>query len=348
MAIIANKNIGGFLIFMAGCVDMSDEVNKKGNIYKLKHSDLDVKVGKHSLLQNAKNVVNSSEKFTFSYSFRPNKSLIYRYSDKENSEHLKILKNVKKESLIQLEFLVDNGTGDGKNITLIAIQGNSSAKIKLKGQKSWFDALSLPIPPDTTISTFIEIKWDINGPEEIMLFPLKDEYVLENSHLIFRTVVLNDKEKITSEMIQKQEFPFNKTKTNEKITFFPSPRAVDKNGKFIQLKNQNDKLFALNEFNSIFLNEIPYQTNVDILWVSDRGNAKKIRTVNVVPFENTKIEFSKEELDFFKNYKGRQFLFFVNNREQEMLADFNAAINKKKPFLTSFAEVIEIFPYSKN
>lgn len=60
--------------------------------------------------------------------------------------------------------------------------------------------------------------------------------------------------------------------------------------------------------------------------------------------QSSRIIFTDDEIQQFRKGEARQFLLLINNRGVGLLADSEAYAQGKKPVLTSFSPIIEMFP----
>lgn len=339
------------LLVGGGCSGMNHEANATPNseTYVVGKSEVTVLHGQHNLLNKAGDVVKSSTQFTYSTSFRPASEWKYSYKVEGNNESIPILKRVKGQNKIDADFFIDNKTGKDLTVSLIALHGDQDAGIRVKGNNTWSQSLVVPALNDATTQLPIEIKWmsDNKSSKELTIISFKNEDQTSSSvPAITRTLVVNQDEQITDKMLKEQEFQLEKKFTNDNLSFWPVPKLVDQNKEIIRVKKVGQRLYSINKVQSILISPVPYKTYTDVLWIEESGNVKKIaERVPIPPNKETKLELSEEQLNlFYRNKNRRQFLLFVNNRDTEMLADYKVALTKKKPFITSFSQIVEIYP----
>jgi hypothetical protein len=192
------------IILLASC--QVGERNMKKNNYDqmlhVKNSELTIVHDEHPLLNKTKDIVKDPGKFSFSQSFQPNQNLVREYKLDDQSS-FKFLKVRKDEKFIQSKYLVDNGRSYDMKITLLCIQRNENTKIRLSNNDQWFSALTFVAKSNSTTTIQLDISWDPKGVEELIIFPIKDEYVQEKGHSLIRTPVISEEENINDDLIDK-------------------------------------------------------------------------------------------------------------------------------------------------
>ncbi len=319
------------------------------NVYDIPNSEINLSVGTHDLIDTTKKLFGKPDqnRDIDTYIFKPSPDWLHEY--KIDGQHtLKLLKNRTNANKITGEYIFDNHSTSDKLVTLIALQGNKNATLKVKGNQKWSNAVRFTAISDSTTKIPLEINWDQQGPEELTLINIKDQYFNQSGMLVKRLVVINKEEKLTKEMIDKQSLDIDNVDDN-KFKIRPVPNAIDEENVKLQLYKREKMVFTSHKMNAITLSHIPYSAFIDILWVDEFGNVKTLESKQkLMPNQENKVTFSTEMLDFFYSNNQRQFLLFLNNREQDMLADYKVVSQKLKPFSTSFSIGFEIYPLLKD
>ena len=341
-----------YLICALGCSSLNNRDRREdqnSDIYVVRESEMTVFHNQHRMLDNAKDIVKSSSKFTFSSSFRPASEWQHSFQVEGSQESIPILKFVKGKDYISSTYVIDNNTGHDLTISLIALQGDQNAGIRVKGIEEWSQSLEIPAANDATTQVAIEVKWSThdNSSKELTMFSYKhDNPTPASVPGITRTMVVHQDVEITEEMLKERQFTFEKLNPGEKISFWPIPKLVDETEAAMKLRKVEHKIYSTNKANAILLSPIPYKTGLDVLWIGGKGEVKKIaEKVPIFPNQGTKITLTEEQQSFIYDYDHKQFFLFVNNREHHMLADYQLALTKKIPFMTTFSQAVEIHPY---
>lgn len=343
--------IVSFIIFIIGCSNINENLYTKKDTLNLSNEEIKVNSNVHKLLDNSSKISESSVPYTLASGFIPDEIWKEKLQLKGGKEQFIYLKK-KTNDNITGTVIYDNSTDKAINITTIFLQGNTNAKIKLKGSPEWKPAIFLSVPADSTVEFEIEINWDSHGLEELTFFPLNhsnEENRYNGGNLgLFRFFVMNKKELLTSKMLKNQSFdlPSNFNMDNESI--FPSPSwmgSTSFNPKYI---THNNKSYTKEKIKGLRLDPIPYKTKVDIIWIDEFGNTNLLAdNIQINKGQSTEINIEKGILeDIYKNDR-RQFLLVLNNRGQNILADIKAVDQNNKPFPTTYQGIIEIYPVAE-
>ncbi|OAJ74401.1 hypothetical protein AYJ08_08865 [Brevibacillus sp. SKDU10] len=150
---------------------------------------------------------------------------------------------------------------------------------------------------------------------------------------------------ITKEIIAKQELFLPENYDTQNISLLPTLSWMG--DKFAEPKymNRNNKLYTTKKVKGLQVKPLPYDTKLDIIWADEFGNTSLLaKDVPVTKNQATSINIEDQILsDIYKNEQ-RQFLFVFANRNEEILADALALDQLKKPYMTTFQGIIEIYP----
>lgn len=335
-------------LLLLGCSDNKNTNYTQRDILSLTKNEITVKKEEHKILENASSISNSSIPFTLASGFIPHES-ITEYIDLGDGDQFMYIYN-KDKTNISGKLLFDNATDKSINISPVFLQGNRNAMVKLKDASDWSPALQLNIPEDSTVEVEIEIQWDSNGAEELTFFPLNNssqEERYNGGNLgVFRFSVINNDNTLTREMLDNHYFKLPKNFDAENNTIHPSPSWIGSKSSAINYVSQNNRLFTEDKIKGIQLDSTPYEDTIDIIKMDEYGNVdlilNNIKTKKGIP---TKVYFEKQTLkEISINKDKRQFLLILNNRGKNILADIKAVAEGRKPFMTTYQGIIEIYP----
>jgi hypothetical protein len=313
-------------------------------------SDPDVRISNEfSLLKSSGNTVESSVAFTQVKAFIPDSN----YMDYKNikNEKFKYIKLPKNKSVISGKVILENNTDGNMNIQGFFIQGNKIAKVKKKNSKKWERFITYHVNPRSSIEISVDIKWDREGINELIFFPLDhtapaDRYNGGNLSLI-RYFVSDDEMNIEEDMLTKQSFHFDSS-LHEANSYFPNPTWISNNDQEVEFIIKGDKLLAKTPIYGLKLHSVPYTTEVDILLLDEKGNLSIVdHKIKVKKNEPTFIYLPSKTLAQLRESQDKSYLILLNNRGIDLLADIEALDLGLKPFSTTYQSVIEFYKEAK-
>ncbi|KPV56191.1 hypothetical protein QJ48_28940 [Paenibacillus sp. A3] len=296
----------------------------------------------HELLAQSSEIFESSATFTLAHSFKID-SPWEKKLDIRGQDVYKYYENLEHRDIIQGHYVIDTLT-KGSKVTFIALQGNTGAKLRLPNDSVWYDALEISYADHGVTTVPLEIKWDVKGANELTLFPLrqdeKDLYSGGNLGII-RMCILNDKFNFT-QFIKKIVIDQQSIKSS--LSFMPIPSLTDNDGDEPKLNIQDDMVKVSKPYNSITLQEISYETKLDVLVVDEGGKVEILQTgVWLLPNKKTRIPLPDKLLEQIQNDLKRHFVMLLNNRGEELLTDMKAFADEETQFPTSFSLIIELY-----
>ena len=335
-----------FSLILASCKqeEVGENLNSKEDILILNDDNKSVQISeKLDLLNDNENSLN---KFTSVLSFIPNDEFLQTIT--VFGDDISYLKLPQDKSYISGELSYENNTEKNKVIQSLFFQGNKNILIKPSTTEKWVPAIMYDVPPHTSISIDIDLKWDKNGMQELTFFPIEknsDVYRYNGVSLAsYRFFVQSKDLTITEEMLHTQAFKLEEDEITEDLNYFPEPQWVDGNGELLEYYIKDNVPLTNVETKGLTFDALPYNTTLDLLLIDEFGNSSVIEEkVSVKKGKSTKVKINNKDLIRMKDKTARQFLLIMNNREEEILADIKAIELNQKPFPTSYQRVIEFY-----
>lgn len=297
----------------------------------------------HTLLHNSPV---ESASFTSATGFVPDER--WKSQIKVQDEKYTFL-DIHSSNVITGTFILDNNSIKDIRYRLLAYQGNINIPINIDGYDKKI-GIEVTVKSNTTVKLPVSIPFSATGDKELTIFPITISNQLErynggNLGLV-RFFVSNGMDtQITKEIIAKQEFSLPENYDTQNISLLPTLSWMG--DKFAEPKymNRNNKLYTTKKVKGLQVKPLPYDTKLDIIWADEFGNTSLLaKDVPVTKNQATSINIEDQILsDIYKNEQ-RQFLFVFANRNEEILADALALDQLKKPYMTTFQGIIEIYP----
>jgi hypothetical protein len=231
-------------------------------------------------------------------------------------------------------------------VTLVALQGDKQINLGVTDKESWHPALVLPLPNHSNLEVEVKLQWDANGSEELIVFPIIDKlgsyYYGVNAGVIRLFVGKNQEYRFSNDALAEHSI-----NTEGKIKHAPVLNWLNQNNLPISTYMSDERTYSSESYRKIEIGEISYQTQMDILYLNERGHVQRlISDMTLLPYQKEVVELPSDNMEaFIKDKEHRQFLVLLNHRGDKMLRDYVAVKQKFKPVSTNFQQVIEIYPY---
>ncbi|MDQ0859825.1 hypothetical protein [Bacillus sp. V2I10] len=344
------------LLVLTSCKTDEEAVDRKMNnkedlLYLNKDNESVIVSKKMEMLNESHKVAStSSGDFTKVLSFVPNDEYIKKQSVR--GDEISYLKLPISKSTMSGKLIYENNTKDNITVQPIFLQGNDNILIKPSSSSKWVPSILYDVPPHTSITINIDLKWGKNGMQELTFFPLEktsDVYRYNGSILSsYRFFAQSEDINLTKEMLQDQSFSLEQNKMTSEQNYFPEPDWIGENNNALDYLIKKDSPLTSDKINGLKFDAVPYNTTFDLLLVDEFGNSSLLK-------EDVKIKKNKttyvalDQTDLNKMYKKsiRQFIFIMNNREEKIMADIKAVELNIKPFPTTYQRVIEFYKSDK-
>ncbi|MET1180642.1 hypothetical protein ABG775_22175 [Peribacillus simplex] len=340
------------LLIISGCSNSSDtNLYDEKDILQLTSNNKSTIVSKDmDLLNKSDKVATSSTPFTQVKAFIPNDE--YIQYEKVQGEEFLFLKIPKNKSFISGKVKYENNTKEKMVIQTLFLQGNKNAQIKTADSSSWKPAMIYDIPPYSSVTINLDIKWDVDEMQELTFFPIDQTSTMNRynggSLSNYRFFVQSKNISMDKKLINDQSFTLDQKELSNQQNFYPIPTWIGSDNKESKLVDKNNKLLTEEEVEGIKLAAIPYKTKVDVLLIDEFGNTSVLaEKVDIDENKPTFVHIEPNKLKEMYEDKSRKFIFIINNREKEILADLKTLDLQKKPFSTSYQGVIEFYDKKK-
>lgn len=241
------------------------------------------------------------------------------------------------------KVFIENTQIDSK-ITLIAMQGRDTILISEKGKEKWGKSYILNSKKNETIDLDLDIKWDQNGSEEIIIFPLVDSFsnFYLGAHASVVRLYVGDNKEYTFSDNDLQTMAYDK---NEDLRLIPELVWVDGNNNRISTAEKNGYFFAKGAYNSLLITSLIKDSTFDLVYLNELGESKILfNDYYQVKNKETVITFKDEMMQLFFDNDIRQYILVINNENDLMLRDIMAVNENINSITTSFQAVIQIIP----
>lgn len=300
-----------------------------------------------SLLKASDKIAQSTIPYTLVKSFDPDGNFV-KYKNVKDDDFL-YLQISDSQSKISGDLIIENARENKVKFQTLFLQGNETVQIKPHSSEEWSRSLKYDVPPKTTITINIDINWDKNGMQELTFLPIgrmdKNEQIqYGNKNLSnYRFFVQSKDLIINDELLNEQAFELDQEELSS-INLYPSPSWIGRNKNISEFTETNGEIFTNDPVKGIKLDAIPYDTSIDVILVDEFGNSTLLtENVKVKKNKKTIIPFEQKILDSMYNQDMRQFIMIINNRGEEMLADWRTLDLHKKPFYTSYQGILEFY-----
>ncbi|MGE8002254.1 hypothetical protein [Lysinibacillus sp. NPDC093216] len=297
------------------------------------------------------NIFNSSPDIGPKYSkvlgFLPNEKLIKHIKMKSVSyPYIKL--DTEQDHIIGT-IIFENKGNEKLKVQSFFMQGNKFAKVKMNNSSEWAYSILYDVQPESSVEINIKIEWDKDGMNELLFFPLEHSGIpgLYNGEMspIHRNFVMDGPVNVNNNTA-KHTFDLD-LKDVENVNLTPYPKWIGKNKQDIEYMINEGIVITKSPIEGMKLGPVPYNTEVDIISLDERGNSSVLmEKVKVKKNEPTYIFFDSQQLKELRTSKEKNYLMILNNREEELLADIKAVELGLKPFPTSFQTVIEFYKES--
>lgn len=302
----------------------------------------------HHLLSSAGEI--SSNSFKFAQKF-----LITNLQQEKikvaEEEYFTYFINHNKTGTIEGQYIIDSNEKNGGKITLIILQGTKQAFVKVKGQNKWYSCLTVDYAPNATTTLPIEIKWDLESDEDLIMIPINNshpEYYLNGSASVFRNLILNNKPEIPDRTIQKYIDIKNQIFQSKDADFSLIPSAswkdVNKHNVELRLNKQQGFIYSRKPIHTLNLTAISFDTKIDVICFSNEGKILFFqRGIPIKRNQETMITLPDTIVQQLNNGADRKFILLYNNQGINLLADWVGGTKINKPIPSSFQQVIEFY-----
>ncbi|WP_226530874.1 hypothetical protein [Metabacillus niabensis] len=339
-----------FCVFiLVGC--QNKELLNEEDTLILNEENTSVEVSKNMrILDDSENSFDSTIPFTVVKSFNPNEEYI-EYEEVQG-EKFTYIKLPKSKSIISGKLTFENDREDPLIIKTLFFQGNENIKIKPQNSSEWTSSITYEVSPHSSHTINIDLKWDVNGMQELTFFPIDQTSEVEHYNGgnlgSFRFFVQSKDITLSKESVNEQAFQLDNNELKPEQDVFPVPIWVGENNDEVEFSSKGSILLTKEKVRGIKLSAIPYDTEVDIVLVDEFGNSSLIsKGVKIVKDQPTTISFNHDVLEKMYSEDARQFLLIMNNREEKILSDLKALNLYQKPFFTSHQRVIEFYKSEK-
>jgi hypothetical protein len=306
----------------------------------------------HRLLDDVSDVVEGSQNFTVGFSFHADKKWID--SINVQGEKFEFLNNANHEHELTGKLMFDNVTKKDIPYTLIVLQGNKATKIKTKNS-GWKSSIHVIAKRNATIEVPISIQWNPKDAEELTFFPIELTKSMEYQRYdgfnlsLIRLFVQNEKSMtLDPPMIEKQSFQIDSNFQERGLSLYPTPSLIDENHKPSKLIPKNNQFYVKSKVGGLHIAPIPYETNISLIWVDEDGNTRMVaENIPIKKEKETIVPFELSLIESMSKHRKRQFIIVLSNRNRQILADAVALQQKRKMGLTTWQNVIEIYPVAK-
>ncbi|MCY9590337.1 hypothetical protein PC41400_19180 [Paenibacillus chitinolyticus] len=321
-----------------------DKMNSK--VRNVMINEINVLENEHVLLSNTASFSNST--FSFAQRLRLDPNMEVKY-DLRDDDYYRYYINKEEKDIISGEYTIDT-IDDANEIILVAIQGNKVAPLRIKNDNKWNNSLRINFAANSTTKIPVEIKWNPNKEEDLIVFPIKKdkhgEYYSGGNLGVVRYYIQNtNSPTISKDEIHKQSVINEKLVSQEGIKPVPTLTWIGDDGNPIKLVlDKNQMMLSNTKSYSLKISATPYSTVSDLLLLNENFEIKVIkRNIQMYEGRETNLTFPPEI--FNKTHENsRQFLLLLNNRGRSMLTDMMSINEMNKAFPTSFQQVIEVFP----
>jgi hypothetical protein len=309
--------------------------------------DIEILNQQHILLSKSHQSLENHSIFTYASSFEASEEWREVF-EIPGHRSFPILKNKSKSQILTFDYIVDNANDEHGMLKLFMLQGNNLLKIRVKGDDKWHNGIIIPVSQKATSIISLEAKWNKDGAEELLVLPIPQQgFPVSIDVTPTRVVVINDEIQITQKMINNQAFGLPDQTELIVSNYLINPILLDQDNNELLAKGlvKNNSYYSNKELVGISFNETPYDSKVDILLFNEYGNVHLIAS-NVLLKSNrsSKVILDTNQIKKIYSGEGRKFLAFLNNREQDQLADIQAVIDQRKPFITTVTKVLEVPP----
>ncbi|WP_424475398.1 hypothetical protein [Oceanobacillus kimchii] len=331
------------LFFLSGCVSDKDTYSEN-DVEVLSTNNEEVIVSQEmNYLDKSAQIATSSVPYTLVKGFIP---------DEEIKEEMPILNEQftylsidKDSSVISGELVIENIRDHSINIKSLFLQGNNSVNIKPKESDQWSNVLEIDVPAETALRIPIEIKWNTENDQEmsyLFIDQSSDPEFYEGTNIsMYRYFVQSKDINIEENQLDQQAFQLSDDEIKNIESFIPSASWYGENGDAVEYIEEDNTLYSATSPEGIKLNSIPYSTAVDIIMIDEFGNTELLAENHKIHKHEETLIPLKDRIEF--DIEKKQFIIILNNREENKLADWKAVDINKKPFPTSFEDVIQIY-----
>ncbi|UOQ83599.1 hypothetical protein [Gracilibacillus salinarum] len=333
-----------------GC--SNNELNKQYSDSDVKFlsskSDVLNRSEKLELLNQSDQMATSSVPFTVAKAFFPDDEFVNKITI-QKGESFTYLKVPNGRNSITGEIVVENAKNEDIELQVIFMQGNNSVKVRPKEAVEWSRSLNFQVPSKTSISLNVEITIDKESFQEFSFIPIEkvpsDQKLGNETITNSRFFLQLDDVTIKNKSLEEQSFKLNDNEINSLKNLLPTPTWFDENKNDIKFISDKGEFFSKRPVKGIKLDAIPYSTKVDILLFDEYGNSSLIKeNVSVEKNKENYISISDKVINDMYAQDMRQYIMVTNNREENILADIRALIQKQKPFPTSYQGILELHP----
>ncbi|PWW01200.1 hypothetical protein DFQ01_11090 [Paenibacillus cellulosilyticus] len=303
-------------------------------------SDGTILEGDHELIKSAASVIEQSSTINYSHKFLITSEIEQKLKLSED-EYFTYFMHPKEVRKVELDFVIDSLDNAGA-VTLVALQGDKHADIRLSSDNEWHASLRIPYEKNATSKYHLTVSWDPEGDNNLLLLPIQKGVNYNGSYpALVRILISNTPININDNQIAQQNNIDNSLLNN--TSYFPNPTWYDINDNLVTYKFANNRYIPNSKPYKLVLDPTPYDTKMDMIVVDDTGNVVSVtNSIEIRKNVKTKLSFKPEVVDeYVEDSSIRRFIILMNNSGTEQIADLMALVKKGKPFPTTFTNVIE-------
>ncbi len=259
-----------------------------------------------------------------------------------NYPYFKLTSNYKNQ--LSGTFYIEN-TQQDTEIVLVVMQGRETTLLRQNGEKEWNKSLVLNSKKGSTIDLKLDIKWDQDKSDELIVFPFiksSTSFYSGSHYSLIRLFVGDNKEYTFTE----KELLSKKIVRSDDLKLASELLWVDNDFNEVKTLIKDNKFFAEKKYNKLLISSLTNDTNVDVIYLNTLGESEVLLS-NYTLQKNKKavITIEDEKMDKYFGIATNQFLLVLNNKDNDMLLDIMAVNEGINPVSTSFQRIIELIPY---
>lgn len=244
-----------------------------------------------------------------------------------------------------LGTLYIENTQSDTNIILLALQGRKVTLLSQKGEDDWSRTLIVKSKKNNIISIQVDIKWDQDESDELIIFPFVESFsnFYSGAHSSVIRLFVGDNRDYT---FTDQEIEGMKIQKNDDNKLIPELYWIDDDNQRVKTVINNDLPFSPKKYNKLFMTSLNNDTKVDIVYLNTLGESETLfYGYTQEKDKSTVFTIDKIKMEEYSKKNARQFLLVLNNKDDDMIKDLIAVNKGINPISTSFQRIIEIIPF---
>ncbi|MDN4067520.1 hypothetical protein QYF50_06395 [Paenibacillus vini] len=236
------------------------------------------------------------------------------------------------------------------DIVLLVMQGREITYLSQSqvGEEEWSKSLIVKSKKDSIINAEIDIKWDPNKSDELIIFPLVESFgnFYSGAHSSVIRLFIGDNREYT---FSNKEIEEKKVQKGPEMKLIPELAWLYEDNQRVETIIKNDKFLTENKYNKLLMTSLNNDTEIDILYVNTLGESDILfKGYNPKKNNDTIFTIDKTKMEEYYNKNARQFLLVLNNKDDDMLKDIIAVNKRINSVSTSFQRIIEIIPHENH